>query len=237
MNEHKSAFPYAPPTSEIKLRYNYIFEINKPLPPRFVKVLFDKIFALLVLLFSIPSLIIIKIFYIIEGFLIPENAGKMLFYYYAVSGGKVFRKYKLRIIKNKFIDNDKATCHEWEAYSAEWTPESRTYLGIIIKKFYLDEIPQFWSVLKGEMSIVGPRPLAVIHYERDLKQGNVCRQILTGGLLGLGHINKGTDEMGNPIFEYEYVDQYIKNSSLKLLILDLWIIWKGILVILKGGGH
>ena len=44
-------------------------------------------------------------------------------------------------------------------------------------------------------------------------------------------------EMGNSVYEYEYVEQYLKRSSFGLLRLDLWIIWKGIIVILKGGGH
>ena len=87
------------------------------------------------------------------------------------------------------------------------------------------------------MSIVGPRPLSVLHYERDKEQGNVTRYLLKGGLLGLGHINKGTSEMGNSRYEYEYIDQYLKRSSFSLLCLDLWIIWKGIKVITKGGGH
>jgi len=41
----------------------------------------------------------------------------------------------------------------------------------------------FSNLLKGDMSFVGPRPLAVHHYERDLKQGNVTRYLLKGGLL------------------------------------------------------
>ena len=77
----------------------------------------------------------------------------------------------------------------------------------------------------------------MLHYERDLAQGNVTRKLLKGGLLGLGHINKGTTEMGNPIYEYEYVNEYLNRTSFGLLCLDLWIIWKGISVIVKGGGH
>ena len=84
------------------------------------------------------------------------------------------------------------------------------------------------------MSIVGPRSLAVLNYERDLAQGNVTRMLLSGGLLGLGIVKKGNIEFGSSVYEYEYVDEYLKRSSFGLLCLDLWIIWKGILL---SGGH
>lgn len=235
--EPTEAFPYTPPTEEIIKIYPHIFALKEPLPPRFFKVLFDKVAALIFLAFSVPILLLLKLAFLIEGWLIPENAGPMFFYYNGVSAGKIIPKYKIRLIKTKFIEPEGAKRHDWIAYSAEWTPDSRTYVGQFVKKFYLDELPQFWSVFKGDMSIVGPRPLSVLHYERDRAQGNVTRFLLRGGLLGLGHINKGTLEMGNPAYEYEYVDQYIGRSSFGLLRLDLWIIWKGALVIVKGGGH
>jgi lipopolysaccharide/colanic/teichoic acid biosynthesis glycosyltransferase len=235
--EPMEAFPYTPPTHEILQKYPHIFELNKKLPPRFFKVLFDKIVAIFFLIISAPILLLLKLAFLIEGWLIPENAGPMFFYYNGVSAGKVIPKYKIRLIKNKYIEPEGAKRHDWIAYSAEWTPESRTYVGQFVKKFYLDELPQFWSVLKGDMSIVGPRPLSVVHYERDRAQGNITRFLLQGGLLGLGHINKGTPEMGSPMYEYEYVDEYINRSSFGLLCLDVWIIWMGIKVILKGGGH
>ena len=237
MKEPSKAFPYKSPSTFIKRRYSYIFSNQFLLHSRYLKLIFDKFVASLLLFFSIPILILLKFAFIIEGLLIPENKGQMFFSYNAVSQGKVFPKYKIRLIKTKYIEPEGAKQGDWIAYSAEWNEDSRTFIGAFVKKFYLDEIPQFWNVLRGDMSIVGPRPLAVIHYERDLAQGNVTRKQLKGGLLGLGHIMKGKPEFGNPIYEYEYIDQYIKRSELGLLWLDLTIIWRGILLILKGGGH
>ena len=235
--EPTEAFPYTAPTDDIKEKYAHIFALKEALPSRFFKTLFDKFLAVILLSISLPILLILKIAYVVEGILIPENMGPMLFYYWGVSGGKKMKKWKLRLIKKKYIEPEGAARHDWIAFSAEWTPDSRTIVGGFAKKWYLDELPQFWSVLIGDMSIVGPRPLSVLHYERDKAQGNVTRSLLKGGLLGLGHINKGTSEMGNSLYEYQYIDEYLNRSSFGLLRLDLWIIWKGAIVILKGGGH
>lgn len=234
--EPREAFPYKPPDDDIMRRYAHIFKIDKPLPARLPKLIFDKVMALIMLVIAAPILLLLKIAYLLEGWLIPANKGPMLYSYNAVSAGEVFPKYKIRLIKMKYIDPVGASRGDWQAYAAEWTPDSRTHVGHFVKMFYLDELPQFYNVLRGDMSIVGPRPLASCHYNRDQKQGNVTRALIKGGLLGLGHVNKGTPEMGKPIYEYEYLDQYLKRSGMGLLWLDLTIIWRGILVILKGKG-
>tara|TARA_B110000879_G_scaffold174883_1_gene227888 strand:- start:431 stop:1162 length:732 start_codon:yes stop_codon:yes gene_type:complete len=231
------AFPYEAPSDELKAKYKHIFERTTPLPPRLLKSILDKLVAICALSFAVPILLTLKIFVLLEGAVFTENRGPLLYFYWALSGGNRMKKWKIRLIKEKYIDHERAKNHEWIAYSAEWSEHSRTLVGRFVKKWYLDELPQFWSVLIGDMSVVGPRPLSELHYYRDLKQGNVSRKLLKGGMLGLGHINKGTPKMGSAYFEYEYIDAYLTYSDWELVKLDLWIIWKGIVLMSKGGGH
>lgn len=235
--EPKQAFPYKAPSEEIKEKYKEIFELKQALKVPFPKLIFDKTLAFCFMFLSIPILIVLLLANAIEGLLIPENKGPLFFYYYAMSHGKKFKKWKIRQIKEKYIDKELQAIGDWHAYKNEWMPEARTITGRVVKKFYLDEIPQFFLILKGDMSLIGPRPLAVHHYERDLAQGNVTRKLIRGGLLGYGHIRKGTPEFGLPIYEYEYVHRYIHYSPFKLLLTDLYVVWRGIVVVVKGGGH
>ena len=172
-SEPEQAFPYRPPSKELRTEYQDIFELRSALKPRLVKLVFDKLVALFGLSVAVPVLFALKIAYLLEGFLIAENRGPLLFFYWGVSAGKRIKKWKIRLIKQKYIDPVGAQNHDWLAYSAEWNEDSRTYVGAFAKKFYLDELPQFWSVLIGDMSVVGPRPLSELHYERDKAQGNV----------------------------------------------------------------
>lgn len=235
--EPTEAFPYKPPSSYVKKRYAYLFDQEASVPLSWLKILFDKLLAALLLLISIPILIVLKFAYVIEGVLIPENRGPMLFYYWAISEGRRIRKWKIRLIKSKFIDAAGAKEHQWIAYSAEWNESSRTYVGAFVKKYYLDEIPQFFSILIGDMTFVGPRPLSELHYYRDLAQRNVTRKIFRGGLLGYGHVRKGTPEMGKADFEYEYIDKQIKLSNVRAFLIDLSILYQGLKLVIKGGGY
>ena len=234
--EPEEAFPYLPPSDELRREYTDVFKLEGPLPPRYSKWVFDKLFSILVLIAASPILLAVWLAYKIEGIIVPAHRGKVFYFYDAISAGKRVKKYKIRVIRTDCIDKELAKTNDWHAYKSEWRKECRTHVGQFVKSYYLDELPQFFSVLKGDMSIVGPRPLAIHHFERDLAQGNVTRKLLKGGILGLGHIRKGTSEMGDPKFEYEYVKEYLNRSSIGIVRLDLWIIWKGLHVVIKGKG-
>ena len=131
MSEPKKAFPYKPPSDYIKQKYSIFFMSSFQLSRNISKLLFDKVVALLFLVITSPIIILLKLAFILEGLIIPENKGPMFFSYNAVSQGKVFPKYKIRLIKTKYIDPEGAKRGDWIAYSAEWNEESRTYVGLL----------------------------------------------------------------------------------------------------------
>ena len=143
----EKSFPYKQPSPKIKKKFSYIFN-DISIPNRFSKLLFDKFISSLALITFTPLLIMLKTFFVLEGFLVPENKGPMFFYYYAVSQGKVFKKYKIRIIKTKYIDTKLASKGEWSAYKAEWNNYSRTYVGSFVKNSILMRFLSFGMYLK-----------------------------------------------------------------------------------------
>jgi len=235
-SEPEEAFPYLPPSAALRDQYADIFALTDPIVLRLDKWIFDKIISLAVLSVAAPILGLMWCAYKIEGLIDPSARGPVFYYYWSMSAGQKIKKLKVRAVKVQYIDPELARQHDWRANKGEWNVEHRTRIGHFAKSYYLDELPQFWSVLIGDMSIVGPRPLAVHHYERDLAQGNVSRKLLRGGILGFGHIRKGTEEMGDPKFEYEYIHEYLKRRPLGIIALDTWILWRGLHVVVDGKG-
>lgn len=236
-NAPVDAFPYKPPsTSEIQ-KYGEFFDYDvKPLEKRKCKRFFDILIGSVFLLISLPLLLILYIIYIFEMILIPSHRGPFLYFYHSVSHGKKIKKWKIRQVKWSSETREMSYTNDWIVFSTEWNQDELTFVGRIVKKFYLDELPQFWAIVKGDISLVGPRPLCTVHFLMDLENGNICRTLLPGGLLGLGHLNKGTAEMGLPSYEYEYLERYVKASCISLIWLDIKVLMKGFKVMIKGGG-
>ncbi len=110
-----------------------------------------------------------------------------------------------------------------------------TRLGAFLRQSSLDELPQFFNVLQGRMSVVGPRPHAVAHNEmyRRLIKGYMIRHKVRPGITGLAQVNglRGeTDTLDKMQLRIEHDLHYLRNWSLQL---DLQIVVKTIFVLLK----
>jgi putative colanic acid biosynthesis UDP-glucose lipid carrier transferase len=110
-----------------------------------------------------------------------------------------------------------------------------TRLGAFLRKYSLDELPQFVNVLQGRMSVVGPRPHAVAHNEmyRKLIRGYMIRHKVKPGITGWAQVNglRGeTETLEKMRARIEYDLSYLRNWSLQL---DLQIVLKTALVVLR----
>ena len=136
---------------------------------------------------------------------------------------KNFKMYKFRTMK---IDTPRVATHLLRDPGNYLTP-----FGVFLRKTSLDELPQLFNILKGDMSFVGPRP--ALFNQDDLVALRTQKGIhkLIPGLSGLAQIN-GRDELPIPV-KVEYDEYYLKHRS---FLFDLKIIWETIFKTVKGEG-
>jgi lipopolysaccharide/colanic/teichoic acid biosynthesis glycosyltransferase len=137
--------------------------------------------------------------------------------------GKPFPMHKFRSMK---VNAPDIRLKDGSTYNGDDDPRV-TKLGRFLRKTSLDEIPQFWNVLKGDMSLIGPRPLLqeyLPYYSIEEK----IRHTIRPGITGFAQINgRNNLDWDNRLKLDIY---YVKNISLKL---DIYIFFRTIINILK----
>ncbi len=187
------------------------------------KRLFDVIISLLLL----PLLFIISIFLL---FLNPfYNSGRLVFIQERMGKNcKAFFAIKFRTMS----PIEKIT----RKYDEPIELDRITPLGRILRRMRIDELPQILNVLRGDMSLIGPRPDYYVHALEYLKnvEGYSDRHTIRPGITGLSQVRLGYVENLETITKKVSIDNYyIENVG---YIIDLKIIFSTILVILRGIG-
>lgn len=215
-----------------KTKTNYYYD--------FLKRVIDIICTSILIIFFFPVIIIVAIAIRIDspGPILadtPQRVGK---------GGKKFKMYKFRsMIQNahKMLREDPKYAHLYYTYkrsSYKLKDDPRiTPVGRFIRKHSLDEVPQFFNVLKGEMSIVGPRAYYPDELEDQQKKypytRNAVKVVLSvkPGITGLWQVSGRSDINFDKRIELDA--QYVKKRS---ILYDLWIILKSPWVMISGRG-
>lgn len=189
---------------------------------KFLKRAFDILFSAVALFFS-------PIIFIPVALAIKISSPGPVFFRQKRTGikGKEFVCYKFRTMR---VNNDS------DKVQATQNDPRKTKLGNFLRKTNIDELPQFWNVLKGDMSVVGPRPHMVKHTEdySKLIESYMLRHLVKPGITGWAQVNgyRGeTKELWQMEKRVEYDVWYIENWD---FFLDIKIIYLTIFNALRG---
>ena len=198
-----------------------------------VKRLFDLSLSLLALPLLLPVMGVISLVVRLE------SDGDAIFTQKRVGkGGKEFRIYKFRTMYKdaeqrlkELLERDSRAREEWSRYRKLRQDPRITRVGRFLRKTSLDELPQIINVIKGEMSLVGPRPVTREEIEEHYREKAVHYYKVPPGITGLWQV------MGRSNTSYDYrvaLDVwYVRNWN---ILLDVVILLKTVKVVLKGEG-
>jgi exopolysaccharide biosynthesis polyprenyl glycosylphosphotransferase len=181
-------------------------------------------------------LVILSPFFLVIAILIKMTSEGPIFYEWNVMGfnKKPFRSWKFRtmVVNADEIKEKLVHLNEMEGPVFKIKNDPRiTKVGNFLRKFSLDELPQLWSVFKGDMSLVGPRP-AFPHELGRYESWHRRKLSIKPGMTCLWQVN-GRNKI-NDFSEWVKMDlEYIDNWSLWL---DVKIFWRTVLTVLHGTG-
>jgi undecaprenyl-phosphate galactose phosphotransferase len=190
---------------------------------QWIKRIFDLVLGTLILLLSAPVLLLLA------ALIVLDSRGPALFRQPRLGRhGKTFRCWKLRTMKENadviletFLKNNPHQRHDWEKYAKLKSSDPRiTRIGRALRRWSLDELPQIINVLKGEMSIVGPRP----YLPRELQQIGAHMKIISQarpGMTGLWQVSGRND------LSFE------ERVSLEAWYIRNWSLWLDFIILAK----
>ena len=193
---------------------------------------FDIVVALIALIFLAP---LIAVFAIMVRF---QDGGAAFFSQtrYGLNG-RTFKCYKIRSMSidaadrlGRILETNPELKREWQASQKLKNDPRITPLGNFLRKSSIDELPQLWNVIRGDMSIVGPRPIVKNEIQ---KYGDSYRYYtaVRPGLTGLWQIEGRADTTYD-----ERVDMDVKYVRTRSFFSDIWIILKTIPAVLASRG-
>lgn len=193
-----------------------------------VKSVFDRLGAAgALLLLALPLLVIAAVIRL-------TSRGPALFYQTRVGrGGEEFRlvKFRTMVVDAERLKEALLEANEFDGVLFKIRNDPRiTRVGAFLRKYSLDELPQLLNVLRGEMSLVGPRPPLpeeVGKYGTDVRR----RLVVKPGMTGLWQVSGRSDLTWEESVRLDL--RYVENWS---LILDLQILWKTWSVVTRGEG-
>ena len=191
----------------------------------------DIVVAGALLLVLSPLVVAISVAFACDVLLSARDRGPLLYREARISRGRTFDLLKFRTLRADVLE--RAGGH---ARLLEIEPANLTWAGRrVLKPWYLDELPQLWNVLRGDISLVGPRPWPPELVAEQRAEGLTYRDELPAGLTGLAQITKGSGQRYAEL-DLEYAERVRRLGSWALVRYDLQILARTVRVMARGEG-
>lgn len=198
-----------------------------PVPKR----LLDKAVAGALLVLVAPVFAGVLVGMAVDMLLSPPDRGGFLYREQRVSRGRTFALLKFRSLRADVLERHRGHAGLAEHDAANLTWAGRTFL----KPWYLDELPQLLNVVRGDISLVGPRPWPPALVERQVAEGHDYRNRIIAGLTGPAQVTKGSDQRYADL-DLPYVDKSARLGGWALVRYDLGILRRTIRVLARAEG-
>ena len=198
---------------------------------------FDIVLAALALLITSPISLLLLLAELLDALIVPADRGWPIYRETRVSQGREFHLRKFRILRAPAI---RAIREEGVVPKvAENNPGNVTVVGAFLKKTGLDELPQFWSILIGEMSFIGPRPKPTAEFRVEADVGIHRRAVIRAGLSGPAQLLKGTQRSAGDelLTDLRYIEFVRTASGWQVLRNDLRLTWRTVQLMLRMTGE
>jgi lipopolysaccharide/colanic/teichoic acid biosynthesis glycosyltransferase len=165
-----------------------------------------------------------------------RDRGPWLYREPRISRGREFDLLKFRTLRCDVLEASAG--EEAHARLHEADPTNLTWAGRrVLKPWYLDELPQLWNVLRGDMSLVGPRPWPPSMVRSQVEKGFTYRNEFVAGWTGPAQVRKGvTESAGYTELDVAYVDMCRTRDGARLLRYDLGILLDTVRLLRRGEG-
>jgi len=203
-------------------------------PYRAPKRLLDAAVAGTLLFLASPVVVAVGVATAVDMVVSRPDRGPFFYRERRISRGRGFDLLKFRTLRRDVLVQIEAAGGHARLYEAD--PANLTWAGRrVLKPCYLDELPQLVNVLRGEISLVGPRPWPPEMVERQVAAGQDYRTHVVAGLTGPAQVTKGGDRLYQDL-DLEYVRLSRTLGSWALLRYDLEILARTVRVMARGEG-
>jgi lipopolysaccharide/colanic/teichoic acid biosynthesis glycosyltransferase len=206
-----------------------------PVPYPAVKKALDKSIAVLLLLPAAPVAAAAVVLQLAGMLRFRGDRGPVLYRERRISAGAEFDLLKFRTLRRDAIERTRAAGSY--ARLAEADEANLTWAGRILKRWYLDELPQLLNVLSGDMSLVGPRPWPISMVEAQRERGLDYRDRVVAGWTGPAQVRKDSGSKASAAdLDLAYAEALATLSPLRLLATDAHILAETLRLLRRGQG-